>query len=312
MSKRGYIYRYRLIIEKLKKQPYSSGEDLKNYISGHINLFVDVEPNNEERTISLRTLQRDFKEISQLFGIDIAYHKQEKGYYIEDTGPDETHFKRMMEAFDLFHSLHLSQKADEIVHFEKRRYLGGTEHFSGLVYAIQQRKIVEFNYYKFDDDIITERTAEPYALKEFKNRWYLLSKDLKDGQFKTFSLDRIHDLHITHKTYTYPRSLDIEERFRYCYGIICPNAGEPEDIILSFDAFQGQYLKTIPLHHTQQVLLDTEQDFRIQLKLFITWDFIQELLTMVGTFNVVQPESLMLQLKEKFDAGIRLMSKKNL
>ncbi len=307
MSKRGYIYRYRLIIEKLKKHPYTSGEALTEYISGHINLFEDVDPRNEQdKTISLRTLQRDFKEISQLFGIDIAYHKKERGYYIEGTGPDETHYQRMMEAFDLFHSLHLSQKADEIVHFEKRRFIGGTEHFSGLVYAIQQRKLVQFNYYKFDDDILTERTAEPYALKEFKNRWYLLSKDLKDGQFKTFALDRIHDLQITHKHYVYPRSLHIKERFHYCYGIICPDTGEPENIILSFGFFQGQYIKTLPLHPTQQVLVETENEYRIQLKLYITWDFIQELLTMAGTFTVVAPEELREKLKDLLEKGLML------
>jgi len=308
MSKRGYIYRYRLIIEKLNKQPYISGEDLTKYIFEHIHLFEDVELSNEqEKTISLRTLQRDFKEISQLFGIDIAWHKREKGYYIEGTGPNESHYKRLMEAFDLFHSLHLSQKADEMVHFEKRRYSGGTQHFAGLVYAIQERKLIEFNYYKFDDDILTERTTEPYALKEFKNRWYLLSKDRKDGIIKTFALDRIHDLLITHQTYTYPRDLNIEEKFKYCYGIICPETGETEDIILAFDAFQGQYIKTLPLHPTQQVLVDTEEECRIQLQLFITWDFIQELLTMAGTFKVIQPKKLADELKGLFERGIRML-----
>jgi predicted DNA-binding transcriptional regulator YafY len=308
MSKRAYIYRYRLIIEKLKKHPFTSGEVLTEYISGHLNLFEDNDPRHDpEKNISLRTLQRDFKEISQLFGIDIAYDKKEKGYYIDATGPDETQYRRMMEAFDLFHSLHLSQKADEVVYFEKRRFMGGTEHFSGLAYAVQQRKLVQFNYYKFEDDILTQRTAEPYALKEFKNRWYLLAKDRKDDQLKTFALDRIHDLQIMHQEYVYPRNLNIEQRFQYCYGIICPDTGEPENIILSFDTYQGQYIKTLPLHHTQQVLADTEDELRISLQLFITWDFIQELLTMAGTFKVVQPEGLKEELKGVLSNGIRKM-----
>jgi predicted DNA-binding transcriptional regulator YafY len=310
MSKRGFIFRYRLIIEKLKKHPYTTGEGLAEYISERINLFEERElSDDKEKAMSLRTLQRDFKEISQLFGIDIAWHKKEKGYYIAGTGPNETHYRRMMEAFDLFHSLHLSQKADEIVHFEKRRFSGGTEHFSGLVYAIQHRKLVQFNYYKFDDEIITPRTTEPYALKEFKNRWYLLSKDLNDGQFKTFALDRIHDLLITHQNYVYPRNLSIKERFHNCYGIICPDKREPEDIILSFEPFQGQYIKTLPLHPTQQVLADTENECRIQLKLFITWDFIQELLTMAGTFKVLQPEGLREELRGVLERGMSLMEK---
>ena len=37
-----------------------------------------------------------------------------------------------------------------------------------------------------------------------KGRWYLLSKDYADDCIKTFALDRIHELEMTKKKFTYP------------------------------------------------------------------------------------------------------------
>jgi predicted DNA-binding transcriptional regulator YafY len=43
---------------------------------------------------------------------------------------------------------------------------------------------VEFSYQKYLENNANKRTVEPYALKEFKNRWYVFVKDTKDGNFK--------------------------------------------------------------------------------------------------------------------------------
>lgn len=60
---------------------------------------------------------------------------------------------------------------------------------------------------KFEENDISQRNAEPYALKEFKGRWYLLAKDRKDYQIKTFGLDRIQELEITNKNFNCHRIL---------------------------------------------------------------------------------------------------------
>ncbi len=54
-------------------------------------------------------------------------------------------------------------------------------------------------------DEITQRTAEPYALKEFKNRWYVMAKDSKDGNIKSFALDRHTNLDITKRNFESPK-----------------------------------------------------------------------------------------------------------
>ena len=89
----------------------------------------------------------------------------------------------------------------------------------------------------------------------------------------------------------------MEENFRYCFGIISPNEEEPKDIVLSFNNFQGKYIKSLPLHHTQTIVLDNEEELQIKLKLCITHDFVMELLSFGNNVKVVQPQILKDEIK---------------
>lgn len=205
-------------------------------------------------------------------------------------------FQRMIESFDMFNSLNLAQDLAPFIHLEKRRPQG-TENLYGLLHAIKNKLQIKFSYQKFWEDEITHRAAEPYALKEFKNRWYLLAKDSKDGNIKSFALDRLTDLDIMKQGFESPDTYNIEESYRYCFGIISPNDEEPQDIVLSFVPFQGKYVKTLPLHHTQEILIDSEDELRIKLKLCITHDLIIELLSFGNNMKVLEPKSLIEEIK---------------
>lgn len=90
---------------------------------------------------------------------------------------------------------------------------------------------------------------------------------------------------------------DIEEQFRYCFGIISPTDEEPQEIILSFTPFQGKYIKSLPLHESQKILIDDKNELRIKLKLFVTHDLIMELLSFGDNMKVLQPDSLILHIR---------------
>lgn len=296
MSKRGYISRYLLILKKLKAKPYSSYEELQNFIDSQTE-YLQMQDDTLNIGFSKRTFQRDLKEIRNIFGIDIEFSKASKGYYISQSEMENMNFQRMIEAFDMFNSLNIAQDLKPFVHVEDRRPLG-TENLYGLLHAIKNKFQINFTYHKFWEEKADQRTVEPYALKEFNNRWYLLSKDLKDGNTKSFALDRLSGLEITKIKFNTGKSFNIEENYRYCFGIISPNGLNPEEIILSFDPFQGKYIKTLPLHHTQQIITDNEKEVRIKLKLCITYDFLMELLSFGDTLKVIKPASLIKEIKK--------------
>ena len=303
MSKRGYISRYLLILKKLKVKPYSTYEELQAYIENQFD-YLQMQDDNLQIGFSKRTLQRDIKEIRNVFGIDIEYSKSQKGYFISQNENENMNFQRMMEAFDMFNSLNLAQDLTPFIHLEKRRPQG-TDNLYGLLHAIKNRLQIKFTYQKFWEEEFSQRLVEPYALKEFKNRWYIMAKDSKDNNIKSFALDRLTNFEITNQTYQYPDNYSIEQSYRYCFGIISPNDEEPQDIILSFDPFQGKYIKTLPLHDTQQVLVDNDVEMKIKLKLCLTHDLVMELLSFGDNMKVIEPKLLADQIKQAHEKAYR-------
>lgn len=255
------------------------------------------------RNISLRTFQRDLKDIRSIFNIDIQCNSQNKYFIFED---DKSGFNnRMMEAFDIINSLNAGQLLTPYILLEKRCPLG-TEHLCGLLHAIRNNIVVRFSYEKFYEPDITFREVDPVALKEFKGRWYLLSKDHKDDCMKTFALDRIHDLEISRKKFTRLSDLNPGDYFKNCFGVMTSNDPTPEEIILSFEPLQGKYIKSYPLHESQKILKDDENELLVLITMFITHDFIMEILSFGEDVKVIQPESLITDLKTSYQDALNL------
>ncbi len=289
MSKKEAILRYSLIINRLR---------LKDSSFKEIDDYLDQESINQGYNfrISERTFDRDRKDILSIYNIEIKYDFSSKVYYIAQEEEDGVH-NRLLEAFDTFNALNLSDKISKGIHFETRKSMG-TENLHAMVHSIQNLLIIHFEYHKFYNDQISHRTVNPLALKEYKNRWYIMALDHKDNQIKSFGLDRINNLQITKSKFNDNIDFDIDEHFKYCFGIISPNADEPEDIILSFTPFQGKYIQSMPLHHTQESIIDNNEEYRIKLKLYITHDFIMEILSMGNNVKVIQPQSLINKIKK--------------
>lgn len=288
MTKRESISRYSLIIKKIRKNPCSFKE-----IAEYLALESEIQSYNYN--VGFRTFQRDLKDIESLYNIEIKYNRTHRNYCIEFEGEPEAN-ERILEAFDTFNALNVSDGLSKYIHFEQRRPQG-TENLFGLLHAIKNCKKIKFEYQKFWDEYSSNRTVEPLALKEFKNRWYLISNDLKDNQIKTFGLDRLSELNITNQPFQYP-DFNINEYFKDCFGIIRGTENKAEEIILSFEPFQGKYIKTFPLHESQKIIADNDEEMRIKLSVYITHDLIMELLSYGNTLKVIAPKTLILNMRE--------------
>jgi proteasome accessory factor BC len=63
--------------------------------------------------------------------------------------------------------------------------------------AIAQRKMIELEYYKENEDELTARTVEPYALTNGREGWYVASFDPARDGVRHFRLDRIKSVTVT-------------------------------------------------------------------------------------------------------------------
>jgi predicted DNA-binding transcriptional regulator YafY len=160
---------------------------------------------------------------------------------------------------------------------------------------------IHFTYHKYWEEQPTFRNVEPLALKEFKNRWYIVAKDLKDNKIKSFALDRLSGLEISKKHFQFPEDFDVNHYYKHCFGIISPEEGQQlQEVILSFDPYQGKYIKSLPLHESQEILKDNDIELLIRLNLYITHDFLMEILSLGEYVKVIQPENLIGDLKSTF------------
>ena len=291
MTKRESVLRYIHIMNKLRTGP-ATFEQIDDYLTRHSEL------QGSNFNMSKRQFQRDLKDIESIFEVEIKFDFRLKVYVINEDENSEMS-KRRMEALDVFNALKIGESSSQSIHFEKRKPQG-TENFHGLLHAIKNQLQISFTYQKYWEIELTHRTVEPYALKEFRNRWYLLANDLKDLQVKSFAFDRLTNLEITPTRFKSSRNFDVNEYYKYCFGIISPSGHELQEVILTFDPTQGRYIKSLPLHETQEILVDDDHEIRIKLKVYMTYDFLMELLSYGENVKVIQPDSLIQSLKANY------------
>lgn len=284
MAKREYILRHLKIIQKLRFGNPVPFSEMKTYLEDQ------SEIHSFNLSVSQRTFQRDINEIRSIYGIDILYDSNNGGYYIDATDSNDIR-DRILESFDMITSLKVVNEVNRHIRFEQRHSLG-TRHFYGLLHAIRNQQIIRLTHQAFYRDEPLLYIVEPFFLKEFKGRWYLIGNEVNKKTIKTFGLDRIINFIITEKHFALPEDFNPDILFSNCFGIFNPTDSQPEEIILSFVPEQGKYIKTFPLHESQTILTDNVKELRIKLWLYITYDLMMELLSYGETLEVIAPKRL--------------------
>ena len=197
----------------------------------------------------------------------------------------------------MFDALSLSNQLSESVALRNRVLLednpSGQEFVSAILEAMRNNKMLTFSYKPFwmeGTAVSNLYHVEPYALKYFKKRWYLLAK-YGDCPLRIYALDRMLDIDIEFEDFTMPADFDAEGFFSSCFGIIVGDE-DPQLIQLKVDDYQTNYLRSLPLHHSQKEVERTEAHTVFSYFLRPTFDFIQELLTLRETAEVLSPKSL--------------------
>jgi predicted DNA-binding transcriptional regulator YafY len=302
MSKENFIARFDLIIRKLEKAP-ATYQEIEKF------LMREGEIRDTDMAFSRRTLQRDIQDIRRQFGIEIECEKKgDRRYFISDKPEDDNISRRLMEGYQIVNAIESAKDTAGYVLLETRKATG-IEHFYGLLYAVKNKKIVSFKHQKFWDEELTDRTVHPLALKESQGRWYLAATDTKDNKFKTFGLDRISDLDISKSKFKEKYNIDLEEKFKNFFGVLGSNESEPQTVELQFNYEQGQFVKTYPLHHSQKILREEEDNVVLQLKIFITYDFVMELLSFGKNVKVLRPKTLIETVKQSLQKTLKLYKK---
>jgi len=183
-------------------------------------------------------------------------------------------------------------KIDNIVSLEQVTKLEGIHWLNELLEKIIDKETVEIIYHPFTEEQPTRQIVSPHFLKEYNNRWFLLGTN-EDSEIKIFALDRIKDLMYAEGEYIPPTVTSAREIFQDVIGVTIP-VGEvaPETVILSFTPRRGKYVCTKPLHHTQKILQDNEQEIMVSINVKPNTQLETEILAFGQDVKVIHPPSL--------------------
>ena len=160
-----------------------------------------------------------------------------------------------------------------------------------IISAMKKDRILHIIYKKYDSDQGKEYVIAPYCIKLYHRRWYLLAR-LDSGDFRIFSLDRIRETVITDENFEVEPDFDAEAYFSECFGVVRVDDIKPEKIVIRAFGTECNYLRDLPLHHSQREIANTEDYTDFELYLRPTLDLQGQILSRGSRLKVLSPQSL--------------------
>lgn len=294
----GRLIRYILIIQKLSgKMKYIPADELISYLN------LQMELRGYEVGLSIRTLQRDIKDIAEMFDVEIKNYRG-YGYYVDERSEEtDIRYQELLMNFDLLTSMNQSSQSVGFILPEHHRPKG-SDSIPILISAIKEQRFVEFDYILVrKGNKLISKSVKPHFLKESLGLWYLLALDEHDT-LKAYGIDRMQNINVADKTFKRDETINPDELFKHSYGIWDDPSMPVEEIELSYSPLDGKFIKTTPLHSSQKILIDNDIEFRISLRLRITNDFVMALLSRSASITVIKPPSLRARIREIYKEAI--------
>ena len=76
-------------------------------------------------------------------------------------------------------------------------------------------------------------------------------------------------------------------------------------MVLSFSATQGNYIKTLPLHASQKVIVDNEKELRVEMFVHVTFDLVKAISSYANDVKVMAPASLKKEICKKYKDALQ-------
>lgn len=179
----------------------------------------------------------------------------------------------------------------QIVETEKSLSQKGNEYLSPLLMSIKEQHSVIIHYKGYGHQDIKTYELHPYVLKEYRNRWYVTGKLPEKNRIQTFALERIRQIIPSKATFVKDTHFKPAEFFKHSFGISVHDY-EPQVITLRFDPAEAPYIKSQPLHQTQQIVTDTDAEFVITLDVISSYELKSHILSYGDKVEVLSPAEL--------------------
>lgn len=182
----------------------------------------------------------------------------------------------------------------------------GQKYFAQIIDAMKSNNLINMTYRSYWKDNSHNFDVEPYCVKLFRQRWYLLGRSPYKKQMMIFALDRIQELRIIDTNFELPTTFNANEFFGEYFGINIGDEVDVETVKLKVASYQANYIRAVPLHHSQKEIEKNEDYSIFELRLRPTSDLMREILWHGEAIEVLAP----LELRKEVTNKIENMSRK--
>ncbi|MBX3257262.1 MAG: WYL domain-containing protein [Chitinophagaceae bacterium] len=282
-----------------------------------------------DKLISMRTIRLDLNAMrSEQLGYNAPIIVVDKKYYTyedpeysitniplttQDLGilQEVSHLLRQFKGFNHFNEVSemINKLEDKIyseqhqqspvIDFEKNELLTGLEWLDQLYKSIIEKSTLTITYQSFKARQAGELVFYPYLLKEYRNRWFVLGMHKKDKQLMTLALDRIQHIDaLPDEKFREHREFNGADYFKDIIGV-SRNNQEPVTVLFWADHHQAPYIKTKPLHESQQIVETTKEGILFSIKVIPNLELERELLGFGEGLRVAAPNNLVRKLRKR-------------
>ena len=165
----------------------------------------------------------------------------------------------------------------------------GVEFLETIIRAIRTNHRLRMGYKKFEAEGY-EKVVCPYALKLFHQRWYLLALN-DEEQMRIYALDRVTMMELTDEIFKIPADFSAQTYFSEYFGVLTTDTPLAHVVVRAHN-WMPNYLRTLPLHHSQRELESTADYTDFSYDIRPTSDFLGELLRHSNGIEVLEPQDL--------------------
>ncbi|WP_430813748.1 helix-turn-helix transcriptional regulator [Carboxylicivirga sp. RSCT41] len=180
-----------------------------------------------------------------------------------------------------------------IIHIERNENLKGLEHLNGLYQVILKRQVIKVEYQSFKAKRSNRIYFNPYLLKEFNNRWFLIGKQKKGDMIMNLALDRIHAFEVMEQmSFKDDPSFEPHSYYEDVIGVTINSGLLPRTVKLFINNDNKPYVLTKPLHWSQKLIEEQDDGIIISIKVVPNYELERVILGFGPSVDVLSPPSL--------------------
>ena len=171
-----------------------------------------------------------------------------------------------------------------------------------IMEAMRQNVELKVDYQQYQREDLQTFHFQPYALKVYNHRWYLLGYLKEQKDVRTIALDRIHTLDKMTTTFSLPAQFDAHKYFENVVGIYVDKNLPVKNIRIRTYGTLADYLRSTPLHNSQREGRSKHGEFaEFTYRLCVTPELISQLLAMGEKVEVLEPQELREEMKNSIN-----------